>query len=61
MMVIDERYRPGYIITLLPLFLYEFLPDEVPERLRPVRIVALPNIPIELIEKCFVEGNPETK
>jgi hypothetical protein len=59
--VINEGYSPSYIIAFLPLFFYEFLPDEVPECLRPVRVVALPNIPIELIKKCFVEGNPETK
>jgi hypothetical protein len=61
MMVIDERYRPGYIIAFLPLFLYEFLPDEVPECLRPVRVVTLSDIAIKLIEKCLVEGNTETK
>ena len=60
-MIIDERYRPCHIIAFLPFFFYEFLPDEVPECLRPVRVVALPNIPIELIEKCLVEGNTETE
>jgi hypothetical protein len=58
MMIVHESNGPEYLgFRRLPHLLHEFIADHVPECLRPVRITALSNQLVELLQQVFVNCN----
>jgi EAL domain-containing protein (putative c-di-GMP-specific phosphodiesterase class I) len=60
MMVIHKRDRPDGFLVLIPFLPDQIIPDQIPQRLRAIRILALRDVQIEIIEQVMVQRHTES-
>jgi hypothetical protein len=56
-MVVDVNNGAGDVLIIRPLLLQQFLPDQITDRLRPVRVLSLPDQAVKLFQKRRGQGN----
>ena len=54
-MVINDRNGPDNFLVLLPLFLYQFLADEIAERLGTIGILPRSDQAVKFLQKRFIK------